>query len=379
VTFTALDLNADRVWALSGSAGKPPVMERLDGEQAELPLALSLENRTVQVGGAGLALIRKSPHLACASFLPRLGQRIEWRHGRHRLDTQRALWTVFHRLRELLPNRKALAVAAPSYLTSEQVNLLVQTAREAKLPVIAALPRSLAAALASYADQPWHDIGIVLDVDDHALTIGVFRPNDAELCLLGQKALPALGLKLWRERLMCLIADRCVRTSRRDPRACPDADQMVYEQLDGVFDACSQNRAATAEIQASEWYQTIALPHLEVITACAPLARQTALEVNAALIWAEQHLTTASIWLTAGVARLPGLIAATYIATENRVPVSVLPANSAARAALELVQRIDEGELGPGYYGGSAPLPLPDRSAGPFTIPFPERTRAVRG
>jgi hypothetical protein len=376
VTYTSLDLNTDRVWALSGLPGKAPVADRLHGDAADLPLVLSLEERKVQVGQPGLALLRKSPHLACAGFLPQLGRKAEWSHGRHRLDAQKAVWHVFRRLRELLPDRKALAVAAPPYLSSEQVNLLVQSAREASVPVAAALPRSLAAALASYADQPWHDVGIVLDVDDHALTIGVFRPNDVELCLLGQKSLPAFGLRVWRERLMGMIADRCVRTSRRDPRECPDADQMVYEQLDGIFDATSQNRAASVQIQASQWYQTVALPHLEVITQTAPLARLAAAELKAALTWAEQHMTTASIWFTAAVARLPGMIAATYIATENRVPVSVLPANSAARAALELVHRIDEGDFEPGYYSSAAPLPLSDKHAGPQTIPFPQRRPA---
>jgi molecular chaperone DnaK (HSP70) len=375
VTHTALDLNADRIWALSGSGGQGPRVDRIEGEHSELPLVLSLEGRNVEVGHAGTRLVRKSPHQVCAGFLPRLGQNCEWHHGRHRLGPNGALKHVFARLAEALPNRLAMAIALPAYLANAQVNLLVQTAREAGLPILGALPRNLAAGLASYADHPWHDLGIVVDVDDHALTLGIFRPNDADLCTMGQKALPQLGLKAWRERLMAAIADRCIRTSRRDPRECPDADQMVYEQLDRVFEACSQNRPASLEVQGSQWFQTVVLTPAEAAAATMALARHTAEEIHAALAWAEQQLTSASIYFTAGVGRLPGLAAAVYQRCENKAAVAVLPASAAALAAYELCRRIHKGDLAAGYFGSAAPLP--DRGETPYTLPFPDAWRSA--
>lgn len=375
MTHTALDLNADRVWALSGSGGQGPHVERIEGEHSELPLVLSLEGRSVEVGQAGARLVRKSPHLVCAGFLPRLGQNCEWQHGRHRLGPNGALKHVFARLAAALPNRKAMAMALPAYLANPQVNLLVQTAREAGLPIVGALPRNLAAGLASYGDHPWHDLGIVVDVDDHALTLGIFRPNDADLCALGQKALPLLGLRAWRERLMAAIADRCIRWSRRDPRECPEADQMIYEQLDRIFEACSQNRPAKLEVQGREWFQTLVLTPAEAAAATSALARQAAEEIHAALAWAEQQLTSASIYFTAGVGRLPGLAAAVYHRCENKAAVAVLPGSAAALAALELARRIDKGELAAGYFGSAAPLP--DRGETPNTLPFPDTWRSA--
>jgi molecular chaperone DnaK (HSP70) len=301
-----------------------------------------------------------------------LGQKCEWHHGRHRLGPDQALKHVFTRLAAELPNRKAMAVALPAYLTGGQVNLLVQTAREAGLPVVGALPRNLAAGVASYADHPWHDLGLVADIDDHALTLGIFRPSDADLCVLGQKSLPALGLKAWRERLVAAIADRCIRWSRRDPRECSEADQRVYEQLDRIFEACSQNRPAKLEVQGREWYQTLVLTPAEAAAATASLARQAAAEIQAALAWAEQQYTSASIYFTAGVGRLPGLAAAVYQRCENKAAVAVLPASSSALAALELAKRIGKGELDAGYFGSAAPLP--ERSETPNTLRFPDTT-----
>src|SRR6266487_2443455 len=58
----------------------------LDDPHPDLPLAISLENRALQLGRAGLALARRLPHLTCTNYLPRLGQPQEWKGGRHRLD-----------------------------------------------------------------------------------------------------------------------------------------------------------------------------------------------------------------------------------------------------------------------------------------------------
>src|SRR5262245_4602008 len=160
------------------------------------------------------------------NFLPKMGEHVEWAHGRHRLDPLQALGLVFDRVCQTLGERKSLVLAVPAYLANEQVNLIVQAGLEARLPVIGALSRTLAAGAASYAEHPWQDLGVAVDIDEHALTISVLRPSDADLVALGQRVLPALGLRIWRERLMAAIADRCVRTSRRDPRESPDADQM---------------------------------------------------------------------------------------------------------------------------------------------------------
>src|SRR5579885_3527270 len=93
-----LDLNAGRARAVQAAPGRVTELVPLAGE-AELPLALSLEGRSPEVGRAGLGLIRRAPHLACANFLPCLGERHEWSAGRHRLDAAQALALVLDRLR----------------------------------------------------------------------------------------------------------------------------------------------------------------------------------------------------------------------------------------------------------------------------------------
>ncbi len=95
MTLIGLDLNASRARAIQGenhgSGPHIPMALPLDGNERELPLALSLEERQPRVGRAGAGLCRKSPHLACLDFLPYLGDSRIWSAGRHRLDAAGAL------------------------------------------------------------------------------------------------------------------------------------------------------------------------------------------------------------------------------------------------------------------------------------------------
>ena len=82
MTLIGLDLNATRARAIQGEHhGSGPLIPLglpLDGNERELPLALSLEERHPQVGRAGAGLCRRSPHLACLDFLPYLGDDRTW-------------------------------------------------------------------------------------------------------------------------------------------------------------------------------------------------------------------------------------------------------------------------------------------------------------
>jgi molecular chaperone DnaK (HSP70) len=371
MVLAALDLNADRIWAVSGAMGQTPQVLHLDGELPELPLALSLAGKEVLVGRTALGMVRRSPHLVCKGFLPRLGEHCEWHGGRHRLGPDEASAAALRSLKPRLAGVQGVLLALPSYLSREQVGIAVKLAQQAGLPVQGAVSRSLAAALASYADHPWHHVGVIVDVDEHALTCTVVRPSETEMVVQGKRIVTALGLRVWREKLLGRIAELCIRSSRRDPRQSPDADQAVYDQLDAVLDGCSQNRPVYVKVQATEWFQALTLQPAEAAAACGTLAQQTAQEIQAALAWAERQMTNPALWFTAGAARLPGLAAAVYGRCSNRVPIAMLPPAAVAQAAFTLLERIHQGELPASFFDPVAPLPVIDRSEAPPMIPFP--------
>src|SRR5262249_54820802 len=124
MTLVALDLNATRVRAATGTSALDARPLALDGKQPELPMALSLEGRHAALGRAGTALCRRSPHLACLCFLPYLGQRREWAGPRLTIDADRAVSLALEHVAGLCGKHQVVSAAVPGYLFPEQLTLL---------------------------------------------------------------------------------------------------------------------------------------------------------------------------------------------------------------------------------------------------------------
>jgi hypothetical protein len=309
MTLVGLDLNATRARAVTAPAGAAPRPLPLDGVQADLPLALSLEGKHPEVGRAGVGLCRRLPHLACLDFLTFLGEPREWTAGRHRLDAAKALGLVLERLQPACATARGLVLALPAYLTRTQVALLMPLAEKARLPVLGSVVAPLAAALAACGEQPWSRPALVVDADEHALTLAVVSLEAEQARVLTAHALPQLGLRVWKGRLLDAAADSCIRHSRRDPRDSAAAEQALYEQLDAAMDACRQGPLVEFLIQTAHWYQNLMLRSEEVVAFCSRLASQ-ARESARAVFAAVSAGTPSAIILTEAAGRLPGLVAA---------------------------------------------------------------------
>jgi hypothetical protein len=401
-SLVGLDLNSTRaraVLAVPGQAAEPlPI-----GGEADLPLALSLEGRSPEAGRAGLALSRQAPHLACANFLPWLGEGREWSAGRHRLDAAGALAVVLDRLRPACVAAQAVALAVPAYLTREQLETLDRLAERARLRLCGWVAAPLAVTLTAYAEQPWAGPALVVDADDHALTWAAVAVEFGQARVLGAQAVTHLSLRAWKGRLLDAVADRCVRQSRRDPRDSAPAEQALYDQLDAALDACRRGQTADLIVHMAQWGQNVLLRPDELAAAVAPLVRQALTEMRALRQTLPPGLTPVGL-VTDAAGRLPGLVRALEEAFAEpqpepepepdaedfgaglldddlmgRAPVSVLSPDAAARAACDLAARWQRGELARGPVE-VAPLPPPlPVDAGPARVQFRNQDYPLRG
>ncbi|HZT80771.1 MAG TPA: FHA domain-containing protein [Gemmataceae bacterium] len=398
-SLVGVDLDGSRARAVSGPAGGLPQPLPLDGPGEELPLAVSLEGRHPAAGRAGLALCRKLPHLACLDFLAHLGTGREWSGGRHRLDAGRALAVLFDHLPPAVAAARGVAFAVPAYLDPAQTSLLLAVAAKSRLPARGAVAIPVALALAAYADQPWRGAVCVVDADDHALTWSALWPEGGEMRLAETQVIPALAVRLWKERLLDLAADRCVRQTRRDPRDCPDAEQSLYEQIDAAWDAARQGNLAELVVQTPQWYQNVVLRPAEVAGCCAGFVGRAVEGLHALHAAVGQP---GAVLVSASAARLPGLVGALEAALAELVPandpaaeedfgeglvddgfapplVSVLPPDAAARAAHGLAARWAQGELPAGPQGAAPLLPAQSADAGPPRLHFRGQDYPIRG
>jgi hypothetical protein len=371
MSLVGIDLNATRALAVYGTRAQSLALLPLEGDQLDLPLALSLEGRSVAVGRPGVALARLRPHLTCLDFLPHLCTGREWSAGPHRLDADNALALVFGAMAARLARSAGAVFALPSYLNEEQLVELRCRASAAKIDLLGTLPAPLAAALAAFGDESgWPDPDttvLVIDVDGHALTLSILQREADELRLRQAQTWPHLGRAAWLRRLMDGVAHRCVRQCRRDPRASPETDQALFEQLSRLLDGPAPP-VTQIKLQGPGWYHNMPLAREELVALTSPVLRQALGELDAALSEASQFGRLSALLLTSAAAGLPGLASAAeshldvmqpapqqatdesedlgdmLISPPGNTGVQVLPAEALARAAHALAVRIHRGE-----------------------------------
>ena len=372
MTLLALDLNATRLRAVVGPSPRESGPVALEDSETELPLALSLEGRSPEVGRAGTALCRRSPHLACTGFLPHLGGRREWSGPRLRLDAAAALTLFLEHAADRCGRHQVAATAVPGYLRGDQLALLQDLAVQARLKMRGTVDVALAATLAAHSQQPWNGVALVADVDDHALTWSAVIAEGGSARVLQTQPQPTLGLDVWKERLVGALADAFIRKCRRDPRDSAAAEQSLYDQLDWVLRGCQEFGQAEVTLQTPQWQNNLVLSAQDLTSVCAAL-RERAVTAFTGLSAAVARLgTPRAVVLTAAVGRLPGLAPALEtllgalavplrppesedfgenLLREDAAPASLrlLDDDAVCQAVHELAALLQAGSLTPGH------------------------------
>jgi hypothetical protein len=350
-SVAGLDINAGRARAAVGALGVPARPALLADPDEELPLALTLENRTVEVGPAALAHRRRAPHLFCAGFLPILGQPRVWTHARHKLDASFALAHVADSIRKSLDNVGAVYATLPGYLAASQVQLARSIMEAAKLPLAgsAILPLALVAA----RPENRRGTALVFDADDHAATWTLVTTDAKQVRRAGVTSLPNHGIRAWVDRLMDYVADRCIRLCRRDPRDSALAEQSLDEQLTAHLSQSRHNKPLALNVRTEHWYQNLALLPEEIEKACAGLARTVADGLRQCLV--ETTTPPDVLWVTASAARLPGVAGAVNVRLPERTAIEELSVHAPAEAAHALAVRRAKGELPAGHLDAAIP------------------------
>lgn len=392
MSFIGLDVNSSRIRGVYGAMPHVTTVLRLEADHAELPLAVSLEERYPGVGRPGAALVRKAPDLACLDFLPHLGNSRYWSGGRHKLDAARALALVFEHLLREVGKHEGMALAVPPYLAESQIVLLARLAEKARLRLLGTVPTPVAATLAAQEQLPWTGQALVVDVDGHALTWSVVSVESDRARLLQTNASPALAQGVWLSRLLTGVARRFITQSRRDPRESAEAEQLLHDQLSEALETPNVESVQLVA-QMAQWYHRLSMPMDELIGLCESLVRQTLTEMQAFLQTAAEPGGIGAVLVTASAARLPGLAVALQDSLEvpdvrpleevhdfgenllldDRVSAArlhLLDSDAVARAAHDVALRLNRRDLPRGHLDALALPTAPPPDAGPPRLHF---------
>lgn len=307
MNLLALDLTSSRLRALRGPSPRESRPLPLEQQQTELPMALSLEGRSPAIGLPGKAICRRSPHLACENFLSYLGQDRLWRGPKQKVTADRALQLIFDRVIARGGRPTGTVLTVPSWFDDDHLHSTFEIAKKAKLEPMGSLERPLAAALSSHREQPWAGIGIVIDVDDYAMTLSAVLVNGTEARIVERAILCDLNERTWKERLLALVSNRCVKQSRRDPRHSAEAEQHLYDQLEELLQASQDGRHLEVAVRSPSWYQNVIITPDQSATACSRLLQRAIREFQAICEQSQHHQDIAAVILTHAATRLPGL------------------------------------------------------------------------
>lgn len=421
MTVLALDWNATRVRAVLGRAGEDPLPVPLEPPSIELALAIALDQSVPTLGSAALRRCRTNAHQVCESFLPYLtekaGQGPRWEAGRHVLDSHAACELVWRRLQALAVNAQGIVLTVPDYLRPVQAEALRKLGARLRLPVLGSAPVALTAAVAARLPSPsvsgvgagghlgpfWQRSVLVIDVDEHALTLGWVKALADKAHLIESRSFPHLGLHFWKERLIDSLSDLFVRKHRRDPRDAPLAEQSLYNQLDVLTDAALENRSLQLGVQGREWFKHLLLHPDQTVHFCQPLVAKVVGEAELLFRSWPSAEWPPHILLTHAAGRLPGLVDALrslafiHPAGETRLPqmkaaefgefdfaenlsihddeptidVRVLRPEAPARSAHGLAPAFHTGALPAGHLESIVPLPQPAVINGRLSVASP--------
>jgi hypothetical protein len=340
------------------------------------------------------------PHLTCTNYLPFLGQPQEWKGGRHRLDAIGAAAVVFEKLFAICSTYESIYLALPTYLTVPQVTKLNAVAAKARLVIKGTATSSLALAAERVmaqqsarqskdelseddrnlsllrpgkAGQPF-DI-VIVDADEHALTSNLIRVEPNHVCLAATSVLPRLSARLWKDRLLDALSDRCVRVCRRDPRDSADAEQALYDQIDDCLDRIRFGQKISLTVRSSHWFQDLVLRPEEFEGFCATQVREAGNSVTDLITSSALPEPPRAVWMTHEASRLPGLGRALHRNMAERTSVGVLRPEAVAVAMAGLGERWQAGDLPNTHLDTAIPISL--RAAeGKISSPAAARSRA---
>jgi len=387
-----IDLDASRARAATGSSTRNRT-HLLDDPHPDLPLAVSLEKRSLEIGRSGDNLRRRLPHLACFGYLPLLGQPHEWKGGRHQIDAGAALSLAFDRLRASTGHFDHLYLGLPAYLSLPQIAKLTAIAAASRFP----LNGTACSALALAADRAnalvnnlptevgaaedgivrLHPAGVaplpvdalVVDADDHAITGSLIRIEADHVRLLGLTVLARLSARIWKDRLLDSISDRCVRVCRRDPRDSAEAEQLLFDQIDGCLDRIRAGQRVVLTVRSAHWYQDLELQPDDIELSCASMTRQAVDGIRDLVQSGLSPEPPRAIWLTYEAGRLPGLARSLHQHMSECTSVGVLRPEAVAAAVANLGERWSAGELPNTHLDSRIPIQLLVSDSKQPTIP----------
>jgi len=260
-----LEINDSGILAAGGS---PPKLLDLDGQAQESPGYALPQKKGLLVGKTAECKAHLFPRQILNHFWDQLNTETLEQTGKH-LPLNHAE-IVFHHLaliwRQLQSRGEDIVMTVPSFYDREHLGLILGIAQELGMPVRGFVPLSLAASSHICPEK----MLLYLDIHLHRIEV-IYLEQGEHLTLRDSATTGEKGLHHLYRKMVNMIAQEFVRTTRFDPFHQAASEQELYDRLPGILSHFQHNSSMLFEITGGSAPYSITLERDSIIHNAEPV------------------------------------------------------------------------------------------------------------
>jgi len=320
-----LEINDSGIIAAGGS---PPKLLDLDGQAQASPGFALPQKKRLLVGKTAASKAHLFPRQILNHFWDQLNTNPLEQTGKHFPLNHAEI--VFHHLaliwRQLQSRGEEIVMAVPSFYDREHLGLILGIAQELGMPVKGFVPLSLAASSHVHPEK----MLMYLDIHLHRIEV-IYLEQGEHLTLRDSATTGEKGLHRLYRKMVNMIAQEFVRTTRFDPFHQAASEQELYDRLPGILSHFQHNSSMVFEITGGSAPYSITLERDSIIHNAEPVYSEMLRLIKRMQNKREKGQTPLALQLSHRLARLPGCKA--MLATIKNAQVIDLDRGAAAMGA----------------------------------------------
>jgi hypothetical protein len=323
-----LEINDSGILAAGGS---PPKLLDLDGQAQESPGYALPQKKGLLVGKTAESKAHLFPRQILKNFWDQLNTETLKQTGKHYPLNHAEI--VFHHLaliwRRLQSRGEEIVMAVPSFYDREHLGLILGIAQELGMPVKGFVPLALAASSHICPEK----MLLYLDIHLHRIEV-IYLEQGEHLTVRDSATTSEKGLHYLYRKMVDMIAQEFVRTTRFDPFHQAASEQELYDRLPGLLSHFKHNSSMVFEITGSSAHYSIMLERDSIIHNAEPVYSEMLRLIKRMQNKRGKGQAQPALQLSHRLSRLPGCKA--MLATIKDAQVIELDRGAAAMGAAQV-------------------------------------------
>ena len=335
MALIGLELNDTGILA---AGGDPPQLLALDGQDRESPGFALPRKKVLLVGRAAESKAHHFPRQIQNHFWDQLNTEPLAQTGRHHPLSHAEI--VYRHLafiwQQLKDQGDEVVLTVPSFYDREHLGLILGISQELGMPLKGFVPLALAAASQIQPDK----MLLHLDIHLHRIEV-VYLEQGKQLSIRDSATTFERGLHRLQRKLVDMIAQEFVRTTRFDPFHQAASEQELYDRLPGILPHFKTDSSLIFELTGGSAPYSIRLKREGIIHEAEPVYGEVLRLIKRMRKKRGKGRPALALQMSNRLSRLPGLKDMLAAGLKD-AHIIELDRGAAALGALQIWQRLTE-------------------------------------